>query len=198
LYKIKTKVPSGDLWASMRTSIIVAMILLAALTRLLPHPFNFTAVTAMGLFGAAYFRNEKHFAFIVPILAMIVSDICLEFISGYGFHSGTWLVYSTFTLVIAFGLFILRKVNLLNVVLASLGGSIFFFLITNFAFLYPASPVNNPALGQYTHDFQGIIASYTAGLPFFKNAIVGDLFYSGLLFGAFELAKKFYKPLQTA
>lgn len=182
----------------MRTSILVTMIILAALSRLLPHPFNFTAVTAMGLFGAAYFRNEKHFAFIVPLFAMLLSDICLEFITGYGFHSGTWLVYSTFALVIAFGFLVLKKVSLLNVVLASLGGSLIFFLITNFALFYPASPVNNPALGQYTHDFSGILASYTAGLPFFKNAIVGDLFYSGLLFGSFELAKKFYKPLQTA
>jgi hypothetical protein len=182
----------------MRTSIIVIMIILAAFSRLLPHPFNFTAVTAIGLFGAAYFRNEKHFAFIIPISAMILSDIWLEFINGFGFHSGTWLVYSTFALVIAFGLFILKKVNLLSIVLASLGGSLIFFLITNFALFYPASTVNNPALGQYTHDFSGIVASYTAGLPFLKNAIVGDLFFSGLLFGSFELVKKFYKPLQTA
>ncbi|MFN3850213.1 MAG: DUF6580 family putative transport protein [Spirosomataceae bacterium] len=182
----------------MRTSTLVTIILLAALTRLLPHPFNFTAVTAIGLFGAAYFSKEKHWAFIIPFAAMLVSDICLEAMTGFGFYKGMWVTYLSFALVIAFGFFALRKVNTLNIILGSLGGSLIFFLITNFAFLYPEAPIANPALGHYPHNFSGIIASYSAGLPFFRNAIVGDLFYSGILFGSFALIQKFYKPLQTA
>ena len=57
---------------------------------------------------------------------------------------------------------------------AALAGSVQFFLITNFAWLYP---------GLYPHSFAGILAGYTAGVPFFWRTLASDLFYSGVLFG---------------
>jgi len=40
-----------------RLTALVMMILAAAATRLLPHPPNLTSVTALALFGGAYFSN---------------------------------------------------------------------------------------------------------------------------------------------
>ena len=71
--------------------------------------------------------------------------------------------------------------------LATLGSSIIFFLVTNFALFYPTM--------LYPHTVQGIMASYTAGIPFLKNAVIGDLIYSGILFAGYELViKKFFTP----
>ena len=57
-----------------RTILIISMILIAAFARLIPHPWNFTPIAAMALFGGAYFRN-KMMAFIVTIMALLLSDV---------------------------------------------------------------------------------------------------------------------------
>ncbi len=181
----------------MRNIILILIIVLAALTRLQPDLSNFTPIISLGLFGAAYFRKDKFSAFLLPMGAWLLGDIIMELMGKRGFHSGTWTVYLTVIAVILFGKFILKKVSLLNVALASIGGSIIFFLITNFAFFYPQPPAIDPLETYYTHDLSGIISSYSAALPFFRTSLVRELFYSGLLFGVFELAKRFYKPLQT-
>jgi hypothetical protein len=62
---------------------------------------------------------------------------------------------------------------------ASLSGSIIFFLLTNFAFLY----------SQYPHNLSGVIQAYVNGLPFFRGTLLGDLFYSFALFGGYEFAR---------
>jgi hypothetical protein len=93
---------------------------------------------------------------------------------------------------------VLNKVNPVRVVLASVASSLIFFLITNFAFLYPEAAIADPNLGNYPHNFSGIFASYTAGIPFLKNQILGDLFFSGVLFGGFALLQKRFKVLKMA
>jgi hypothetical protein len=79
--------------------------------------------------------------------------------------------------------------------MGSVMGSLLFFLITNFAFLYPVAAVSNPMLGVYSHDLNGVLASYQAAIPFFKNTLLGDLFYNIMLFGSYYLVLNFgFKP----
>jgi hypothetical protein len=66
-----------------------------------------------------------------------------------------------------------------KIIASSLGASIIFFLVTNFAFLYPG----------YAHNIAGITSAYVNGLPFFRGTLFGDLGYSVALFGAYEFAK---------
>jgi len=68
-----------------------------------------------------------------------------------------------------------------RIIASSLGTSIIFFLVTNFAFLYSS----------YPHDLSGIIQSYVNGLPFLRGTLMGDMFYSVALFGGYALAKNF-------
>jgi hypothetical protein len=63
--------------------------------------------------------------------------------------------------------------------LTSIAASVVFYVFTNFALFYPET--------LYPHTFAGIIQSYVAGIPFFRNALAGDLFYSAALFGSFYL-----------
>jgi hypothetical protein len=173
-----------------KSSLLIAgLVLVVASTRLLPHPLNFTPVVALCLFSVSMLSN-KYLMFTLPLLAIVYSDFLLEMVTGYGFHSGSVVVYSSFLLILAIGYFLLKKVNLKNVIITSILSSLSFFLITNFALFYPISAVSNPSLGQYTHDLSGIIASYSAGLPFFRNMLLGDLFYSGVLFGLYALTQQ--------
>jgi len=180
-----------------RFSTIVAIIVLAAVVRYLPHPFNFTPIAALALFGGAYFTN-RWVAIAIPMVAMLLSDTMYEIMTGWGFHSGMPVTYGSFLLVTLIGIFFLQKVTVLRVTGAALAGSLIFFLITNFAFLYPEAPVPNPTLGNYPHNWTGIVASYVAGLAFLKNQILGDLFYSGVLFGGFYLLQRRFEVLRMA
>ncbi|MBC8311322.1 MAG: hypothetical protein H8E72_03385 [Candidatus Marinimicrobia bacterium] len=158
---------------TFKRAILAIIILMAALSRLLPHPPNFTPIMAMGLLGGVYFKN-KQFAVIVPLLAMLVSDLVL------GFHGTLIWVYSSIVVISLSASFL--KPKMMNLGLASVGSSLFFFTVTNFAVWMTSA--------FYPKTLTGLGACYVAGLPFLQNAVVGDLVYVGILFGAFELAKR--------
>lgn len=185
----------------LRFGIITIMILAAALSRLLPHPPNFTPIGAMGLFGAAYF-SRKHLAFLVPFAALWISSFLLNnlflakmYPDFYGegivwFDLTAPYVFTAFALIIGLGFLALRKVKVSNLLLASVGASVIFFLTTN-AGSWWANPM-------YSKDFTGLMAAYTAGIPFFWSTLLGDLFYVGVLFGSYALIKQQVPALQKA
>jgi hypothetical protein len=161
--------------------VVTLMVFAAAFVRLLPHPPNFAPIAAMALFGGAYF-NKKSFAFAIPLLAMFVTDAII------GFYSYAWMVYISFALIVLLGIVMLKKVSVKNVVLASVTASVSFFVITNFGVwmlgtLYPKTPA-------------GLMESYFAAIPFFQNSLIGDLFFSGVMFGVYELVKHKVPALQ--
>jgi hypothetical protein len=165
-------------------------IIAAAYTRVIPHPWNFTPMVAIFLFSAAYIQKPLlKVAF--PFLVIVLSDVLIEIKNGYGFHSGTAVVYTSYLIMAVISYFGLKKLSAINVIKNSLLASCVFFLITNFAFLYPEAKEVNLALGHYPHNLEGIKASYIAALPFFRNGIFGDLMFSGILFGSYELYKIF-------
>ena len=168
----------------LRFGIIAVMIFFAAFSRLLPHPPNFTPVGGMALFGAAYF-TKKYWAFIIPLLAMFLSDLVInnmvypvlypEYYEGFTLMTQGWYwMYGSFALIALLGMGILKKIKVPALIAGSLGASIIFFVITNFGswasgLFYPLNTT-------------GLVAAYTAGLPFFLNTIAGDLFYVCLLY----------------
>src|ERR1700761_3978944 len=166
--------------ASHKSSFQPAAILLtvvAALIRLLPHPPNFTPIGGAALFGGARLRGWQ--AYIVPLLAMALTDPVRSWMEG-GYPAYTWgslVVYGCFLISVTLGRVFLRDVtNPARIAAVSLLGSMQFFLITNFAVwlgpMYPHSPA-------------GLWACYAAAVPFFGYTVVGDLFYCGVLFGAY-------------
>lgn len=163
--------------------VITLLILAAAFVRLIPHPPNFAPITAMALFSGAYF-NKKSFAFAIPLAAMFLTDAII------GFHSSMWIVYLSFALIVLIGMFMLKKISIKNVVLASVTASISFFIITNFGVW---------AFGtMYPKNIVGLIECYIAAIPFFQNTLLGDLFYSGIMFGVFEFAKSKFPVISEA
>ncbi len=166
----------------------LGLILIAALSRLVDHPMNFTPITAIALLSAFVFPGK--WKLIVPFAAILLSDLALELKFGYGFHSGTWLVYLGFALMILVGYFGIKRENALQILGSTVVASGLFFLLTNFAFFYPEVTEAGNLQG-YPHNWSGIIGSYVAGLPFYRNMLLGDLIYTPLLFGLYALGKKF-------
>lgn len=161
---------------------LTLIVLAAAASRLLPHPTNVAPITALALFGGAYFER-KWMAFAVPLFAMFLSDALI------GFHESMAVVYLAFCVVVLFGFALRRYIHFASVLGASLAGSITFFLITNFALWLPYD--------LYPHTAEGVMQSYIAALPFFQNTLLGDLFYSALLFGGFAMAERHYPLLRV-
>ena len=159
--------------------LVIAAALTRALPYLIPHIWNFTAIGALAIFSGAQFSN-RGLAFILPLAAMAISDIVI----GNGFSV---LVYIGFTAMVACGFLVRSKVTVTNVILASFISASVFFLITNFAFFYPAT--------LYPHNFSGILKSYAAGLPFFRNMLIGNMVFSAVLFSSFYLLSKRYPVL---
>jgi Family of unknown function (DUF6580) len=164
--------------------IVLTMIILgAAFTRLIPHYPNFTAIGAVALFGGAYF-SKKWLAFIVPLTALFLTDLII------GLYSQMWVVYLSFVLIVLIGLTLQGAKKPGKVILASISASVSFFVITNFAMWYGSS--------LYPQNLTGIMESYTAAIPFFSYTLLGDLFYVGIMFGAFEIVKVRFPGLAEA
>ena len=166
--------------------VIAGLVLAAALSRLVPHPFNFSPVAGMALFAGAT-MGKKSWAFIVPLGALFLSDLCFQlFTSVPGFYGWSQLVnYGAFALIVGVGIVALRKISVRNVLLSSLGASILFFLVSNFGVWLVAGGV-----APYTHDGAGLLNTYLLGIPFFGNTILGDMVTSGVLFGAYYLIQQ--------
>lgn len=186
----------------MKRNILLAgsLIALAAITRFLPHPPNFTAVGAMALFGGAYLFNKKLW-WVLPIAIMLLSDTILELTTGWGFHGSIAFVYGAFVLTAFIGKkFLSKNRNPLRIVLASIAGSAIFFILSNFgAFL---------ASGLYPPTFAGLISAYAAAIPFYNqdpfssfalNTLLSDLTFNTLLFSLMAvLESKTYKSLEIS
>ncbi|SMO92966.1 DUF6580 family putative transport protein [Gracilimonas mengyeensis] len=178
-----------------RFLVLSGFIVIAALSRIVPHPYNFAPIGAMSIFGAAYFTDKK-FSFLLPLAAMFVSDLLVNnllYANFYGgfvlFTPGFWWMYGSIALIVLAGIFILKKVNTKTVIAGSLSASIIFFLVTNFG-----AWLGNPI---YPQGLEGLFMSYAAGIPFFHYTVLGDLVYSGVMFGAFEYARSKTPALQT-
>lgn len=157
-----------------RFLVITALIVLAILSRLLPHAPNFTAASAVALFGAAYY-DKKILAFLVPITAVLVSDLLLG-----GLYRGMEWVYASYIAIAALGFMLRNKTTVSRVFILSVISSICIYVISDFGVW----------LGTiYPHTWTGLVACYVAALPFLRNWLLGDLFYGGVLFGIFYLAQ---------
>lgn len=174
---------------NIRFFTLLGIILSAAAMRLVPHPPNVTPIGAMALFAGAYFATRKT-ALLVPLAAMYLSDVALGcFVYHFGlFHWFMPFVYASFVIMVFLGLLIRCRLTPLTVGGAALAGSVQFFIITNFGVwlvsdLYPKTAA-------------GLVNCYVAAIPFFRNMLVGNAFYTLVLFGGFALAQRYIPVLR--
>lgn len=155
--------------------VVTGIILLAVISRLVPHLPNFTPVTGIALFGACYFLDKK-WAFIIPILSMVLSDAII------GFHGTVVFVYISISLITCIGLLIQNRIGVVSLVTASVASSLLFFIVTNFGVWLIG--------GFYEKTWVGLVTCYVAAIPFFVNTLLGDAFYVSVLFGVYALLNR--------
>ena len=140
---------------------------LIALSRLIPHPPNFTPVIAMAVF-MPYLTRDLYSAMLVPLSAMFVSDLYL------GLHSSMFWVYTSILLGTTLSHYTMSmKKTYVHLGSNALLSATIFFVITNFA-VWMSGTMYPPTL-------DGLILCYTMAIPFFGNTLAGTLFYVSLL-----------------
>ena len=159
------------------------LIAAAAATRVLPHAWNFAPVTAVAIVAAIYLPIRQ--AIGLPLIIRFTSDLVIGFFAWPQMLA----VYSSHLFGIFAGLWVKKRKTTARVLAAPMISALVFFLITNFAFLYPVSA--------YSHNLSGILLSYTNGLPFLRGTLLGDVVYTSLLVGAVELVY-FYRTRKIA
>ncbi|MDO1558510.1 hypothetical protein Q0812_03600 [Brevundimonas sp. 2R-24] len=165
-----------------RLAALTALVLTAALLRIVPHPPNFAPVMAMGLFAGALFPN-RWLAVAAPLVALLISDLVL------GFYAEMWAIYATLALVTTLGFLLREGRTPRRIAGVTLAGSVIFFALTNFA---------TWALGtMYPHTVEGLAACYAAAIPFFANSLAGDALFAALLFGGFTLLERGFPVLRS-
>jgi hypothetical protein len=97
---------------------------------------------------------------------------------SWGFYQGQWVVYSCLIPSVLLGFAIRGRRNLASIASATLAGSVFFYVVTNFAVWANGSGVT------YPKTFEGLLLCYEAAIPFFRNSVAGDVFYATVLPGA--------------
>jgi hypothetical protein len=140
----------------------------------LPHAWHFTPLGASLLFfGARGSRRQMW----IPLVLLAATDVILtKFIYNYVFswdHLVTWVWYAA---ILWLGTNLRKNSGPVRVIGAALATSVSFFLISNFA-VWAAWP------DMYPRTFAGLMASYAAGVPFFRGTAESDMFFSIAMFG---------------
>lgn len=164
----KLNLTDASLKVFTRTNLLaIFLIVVALLSRLVPHPTNFTALGAVALFSGYLFKNPV-LRFALPLFVLMISDYFI------GYHSLILFTYLPFLFAILIGTLLQGKLKLATWFLSSLGTSVLFFLISNFGVWFEGI--------LYPRDFSGLLNCYMMALPFFENQLAADLIFSAAVF----------------
>ncbi len=171
----------------IQSRLAFGLTIVGGLARLIPHPANFSPLGSMSLFAGSRIRGP--WAYLVPLIILMVSDPLLALLYGYSvIRPMTPFIYAAFLINVYIGRKLLRKPSASRVGGAVLLGSTQFFLLTNFAVWLVE--------GWYPLTASGLAACYLAALPFYGRTLAGNLAYAGILFGLHALLPRMLSPAQ--
>lgn len=187
-------------FTKLRTLTLFIIIMVVASTRIIPHMPNFSPLGAVALFGGAYLTARWQ-AFMLPIAATWVGDLFLnnviytEYFDEFTwFYSGFYWQYGSYALIVLMGRILLRsgghKTFWWRLCGGALGSSVLFFVVTNFG--------SWMTFTTYPPTWEGLVACYVAGIPFFRGTLTGDVIYAAVLFGGYALAQRRWTWLREA
>src|SRR3989338_6025497 len=158
-----------------RSWLVIGLVLVGLASRFLWHPWNATPLIAIALFGGTYLSKRLAIFFSLGIVAG--RDVFL------GWHSTIPFTWGAFAVTGLLAWWLRVRPGAMRIVASSLLGSVIFFVVTNFGVwamqtLYPKTAA-------------GLWECYVAGLPFFRNALAGDLIYTSVLFGMYATIAAF-------
>lgn len=154
---------------AMLCGVWFALVAVSVAGRLWQPAANVTPLAGAAIAAGAVFPNPL-VAATVPLSALAISNLALP---GYGdSFSGfvmAGVIYAAFAWPVLLGGMV-RKGRVLTILGGALASSLVFFLTTNFAHWCLSN--------DYPHTAAGLIACYTAGLPFYRWMPVGDVAWS--------------------
>ena len=163
----------------MKYVLILFLIFVGVMSRIYPYAPNFTPMLSIALLSGLYSKNR--FFVLLPILIMLISDIMI------GNHAIVPWVYSSFILIFALG-YLVKKSSYSYIFIFSILSSIIFFVISNLGVWFT---------GGYSYSFNGLIACYTAAIPFFKNTLVSTILYSSVIHSVVSVVSSYDKQLRV-
>lgn len=159
-----------------RFCLALALLMAGVALRVMPHPWNFTPIGAIALFGGAHFERRS-FAVLAPLLTMLIGDAFI------GFHSLMLVIYATYALIAVIGMLLRdRRTSVPAIAGSVLLSATLFYLVTNFAVWMTSA--------MYAKSTAGLVACYVAALPFFGNTLASDALFTALLFGTFAVSER--------
>jgi len=170
---------------------ISALVLVCMLSRILPHPSNFSPLAAIALFSAAYFKRN-YWSYIIPFVALWLSDLFLnnvvykqmypDLYTSFVWFSGAGN-YLGFFFIALMGMWSLNKINVPRIAGSSIAASVIFFIVSNLSVWAEGM--------MYPKTVDGLATCYTMAIPFFWNTLLGDLFYCTVIFGLYFLYERY-------
>lgn len=182
---------------NIRFIFIMAGILLVGMFRIFSHTFdlgplaNLTPIGAMALFGGHYFSDARK-AFTLPLLTLFISDVVVmklfypEFTNGLLYDGWMW-TYLAFALMVLIGKAI-KRVSVKSVFVSAFAAALAHWIISDFG-VWMAGRIDISTGLPFTRDAEGLFRCYVLAIPYFKYTLAGNLLYSAILFGSFEIAR---------
>src|SRR6266849_185932 len=159
----------------------IGMVVLGACARLIPHPWNFTPMMAIGLFAGSQARKTSTSVF-ATLFALALSDAVL------GFYPGFCYVYAAALVPVLLGRLIRHRGGAGAIAAAGFASSLSCFLVTNFMFWATSL--------WYPHTAAGLTACFLAGIPFYQNQVLGDALYTVGIFGGYQALSRYCQPVR--
>ena len=148
-------------------------VLLAIAVRFMPHPLAFTPVMAALLyFGARGSRRQLW----VPLALLACSDVVLtKIVYAYPFSWDHFVTWAWYAAILWLGTGLRENTSPLRVGASAVAGSVSFFVVSNFAVW--------ASWNMYPKTVSGLMTCYSAGLPFFRRGLEGDMLFTAAMFG---------------
>ncbi len=167
---------------------LIALVVVASLYRIMPNrPLGFAPQIAMALFAGSVIRSRSY-AFLLPLLSMFIGDLVFEglFAAGLapygGFYSGQLTNYLLFAGLTVVGFFI-RSNKAWQIGLGAFAGPTIYFLVSNFLVWLGGGGYHHPKT------MQGLLMTYTDGIPFYNGSLYATVVFSAVLFGGYAFIK---------
>ncbi len=152
---------------------LIFLTLLLILSRVVPHPPNFTPILA-GVIFLPFVRKDLTFSLTISLASMIITDAII------GMHSLMIWTYLPILLVSFFAYYFHEK-SLLRVGSLAFFSPLLFFIISNFGVWLNSS--------NYAKNFSGLFECYFYGIPFYANSAISCILFSAIFFAIYKVSE---------
>lgn len=163
--------------------VVIVLIFLCAASRLIEHPYNFTPITAMAILAGCFLRKKE--GVFIPFMAMLISDYFIGFYDVRLMLS----VYLGIAMSYSIASKLNNKLDWRGLFFCTIVSSTLFFIVTNLAVWF--------FMGWYELSMDGLKNCFVMALPFFKNALLGDIIYSFTLFYSYRTIVLFVRYIDS-